>query len=262
MEPLLQTLSALERAFETEELVDCRRELRNLQALLDNDFSFARKSALRDWTESLLVALLIALFLRTFVLEAFKIPSGSMIPTLLVGDHIFVNKFIYGIRLPIINKRIVEWGQPKRGEVIVFVYPHDPSKDYIKRVVGLPGDRIRVSGEDVFVNGEKVELGKEALYTYNDEVSGDKRDCVLRPAKLGEAEFDLIYNPRRNHQGGEYIVEEGHLFVMGDNRDNSADSRVWGQVPLDNVKGRAIVVWWSSSSLDGIRFSRMGHLIE
>lgn len=262
LEPLKNTLEELERSLENEQVEGSRHALKSLEYLLDNDFVFARKSVIREWAESLIFALLIALFLRTFVIEAFKIPSGSMIPTLLVGDHIFVNKFIYGVRLPVIGKRVLEWNEPKRGEVIVFAYPHDPDKDYIKRVIGLPGDKIRVVGQEVYVNGKLVEQSDPEKFYYTDETNGQKRACLVHKTRLGNAMFDTIYEPGRHHPDEEYVVQEKHLFVMGDNRDNSADSRSWGQVPFDNIKGRAILVWWSSAEFDGMRFSRIGHIID
>ena len=262
LEPLLKAVGNLETALARGDAAAAQVAKKQLEHLLETDFAFARKGVLRDWAESLFVALLIALFLRTFVIEAFKIPSGSMIPTLLIGDHIFVNKFIYGIRLPIINKRIVTWGEPERGEVIVFVYPHDTDKDYIKRVIGLPGDRITVTGTEVLVNGERIMQSTGHPFTYVDVESGDSKVCVQYDSVLGRAQFNTLYDPHRLHPTTEYIVEPGHYFVMGDNRDNSADSRAWGQVPLDNIKGRALVVWWSSYEGASIRFDRIGHLID
>ena len=262
LEPLALALDNYNNAVLEEDAKAAKTALKALEDLLDTDFSYARKSALRDWIESLGLALLVALFLRAFVLEAFKIPSGSMIPTLMVGDHIFVNKFIYGIRLPIVGIRIVSWGEPGRGEVIVFAYPHDPEKDYIKRVIGLPGDSIRVENHEVYVNGEKVTQSEGESFSYVDDHSGIPRHCIKHDAVLGDAQFEIIYEPGRYHSSNEYVVNPGHLFVMGDNRDNSADSRVWGQVPLNNIKGEAMVVWWSNSKRDGIRFDRIGHLID
>jgi signal peptidase I len=262
MEPLVTSYAALSNAIENGDNTSGEIEFKQLEHLLETDFAFARKSAIREWAESLFVALIIAMFLRTFVLEAFKIPSGSMIPTLLVGDHIFVNKFVYGIRLPFMSYRLTEWSEPKHGDVIVFAYPHDPDKDYIKRVIGVPGDHIEMRGQDLFVNGEIVKMSESEPYTYTDETTGGMEHAILRHAMLGNAQFNIIYDESRLHPTMEYTVEPRHLFVMGDNRDNSADSRAWGQVPYDNVKGRAIVVWWSHSEHEGIRFDRMGHLID
>ena len=262
LEPLLAAVNGLESAMDEMRVEGARQAAARLEHVLDEEFRFARKGAIREWAESLIFALLIALFLRSFVLEAFKIPSASMVPSLLVGDHIFVNKFIYGIRLPIIGKRIVEWAEPERGDVIVFAYPNDPDKDYIKRVIGLPGDYIEVRGQDVYVNGLIIEQSATQTYRYVDENSGMERHCIIRDVKYGEAEFNIIYELGRKHPTTEYTVKPRHLFVMGDNRDNSADSRSWGQVPYENIKGRAILVWWSSAQYSGIRFGRMGHMID
>lgn len=262
VEPLARSLAALETHLAAGDATQAESELKQLELLLDTDFAFARKSALREWAESLLVALFIALFLRTFVLEAFKIPSGSMIPTLLVGDHIFVNKYVYGIRLPLMNSRLVEWSNPQRGDVIVFAYPQDPEKDYIKRVIGLPGDRITIRGQELFVNDHKLMMTDSEPYTYTDEITGNPAHAILRQVVVDDKQFRIIYDEGRLHPSMEYTVEPRHLFVMGDNRDNSADSRAWGQVPYDNVKGRAVVVWLSYSDHEGLRLGRIGHLID
>ncbi len=262
LQPLVEGIGHFEQALEKQDAEKARSAIDGLDALLDGEFAFARKSALRDWAESLFFALMIALFLRTFVVEAFKIPSGSMIPTLHVGDHIFVSKFIYGIRVPFLGNYIASWGEPERGEVIVFVYPNDPSKDYIKRVIGVPGDVVRVDGTEVYVNGKPIVHGAGVPAQYTDETSGMERTAMEYRCEHGEAEFDVLYEQRRRPPPAEYKVEPGHFFVMGDNRDNSADSRVWGFVPMENVKGRALIVWWSSSERQGLKFSRIGHVIE
>jgi len=262
LSPLLESLHSFETAFASGAVAEAQTALTDLERKLDGDFAYLRKSALRDWTESLLVALLIALFLRAFVVEAFKIPSGSMIPTLLVGDHIFVNKFSFGIRLPLIGKRIVDWGEPRRGDVIVFVAPHEPDKDYIKRVIGVPGDRIRVEGEHIFINGERILQGEPQPYAYFDETRQAEQKCLKYQAALGQAQFVILYNPSLWHETEEFTVGPGQYFVMGDNRDNSRDSREWGTVPIDNVKGKALAVWWSTGARDGFRFSRIGTFID
>jgi signal peptidase I len=176
-----------------------------------------RKSVFREYAEAAIIAVILALFIRTFVVQAFKIPSGSMEPTLVVGDHILVNKFIYGVKLPFVRKTIIPIEQPHRNDVIVFIYPMDPSKDFIKRVIGLPGDRIEMLGHSIYING-KLFQDKHGVYT-----------APLQPT----ARF------------GPVTVPQGHLFVMGDNRDHSYDSRFWGFVPLQSVKGEAFIVYWS-----------------
>ncbi|HDZ24774.1 MAG TPA: signal peptidase I [Desulfobacteraceae bacterium] len=176
-----------------------------------------KKSVFREYAEAAIIAILLALFIRTFVVQAFKIPSGSMEPTLLVGDHILVNKFIYGVKLPFVGKTIIPIQHPHRDDVIVFIYPMDPSKDFIKRVIGLPGDRIEMIGHSIYING-KLFQDRHGVYTAS---------------------------PDPTVRFGPVIVPEGHLFVMGDNRDHSYDSRFWGFVPLESVKGKAFIVYWS-----------------
>ncbi|MBI2083020.1 MAG: signal peptidase I [Deltaproteobacteria bacterium] len=244
-----------------------------------------KKGKLRETFESLFVAFLIAFFIRSFVIEAFKIPSGSMKPTLLVGDHIFVNKFIYGLRIPFTKKRIVNYKTPERGEAIVFIYPLDEGKDFIKRVVGLPGDQIRLSGDEIYVN--RTPIARSALKIE----SGQKHDLalipVVRDAVADEAKIKAIpYSPdwenfsyfsesqgrnqylvqidsNPSYWNGEFAVPPHHLFVMGDNRDNSSDSRDWGFVPMENVKGRAMFVWLSlDSDRKTLRWDRFGKWIH
>ncbi|MCK6527818.1 signal peptidase I [Myxococcota bacterium] len=229
------------------------------------------KSTLREYVEAIAIALLIALFLRSFVVEAFKIPSGSMIPTLLIGDHIFVNKLAYrseipysilGIHLPWGGTTLHTWRTPTRGDVVVFRYPSEPDVDYIKRVVGLPGDTVQLRGNDLYVNGEKHPRAGDDGYTYFDQHCQAGEGRMWRET-VGDREYTILLTggsvPFENF--GPVKVREGHVFVMGDNRDNSSDSRVWGQVPLANVKGRAMITWLSLDPCGGvsgfIRPSRM-----
>ncbi len=237
-----------------------------------------KKSVVREYIEALITAGLIALFIRAFVIEAFKIPSGSMIPTLSIGDHIFVNKFIYGVRIPFTSLRFFDYNEPKRGDVIVFVYPVDRSKDFIKRVVGVPGDRIHFEGTTVSVNGE-------ALPAKEVEVSQDPNDKRLLIVKNGSVQ-DIPFVPDYSKfnfyeeatDGIRHLVQyekdygrpvfdtevpQGHYFVMGDNRDNSADSREWGFVPMGNVKGKAMFVWLSlDKDQGGIRWREFGRWVR
>lgn len=182
-----------------------------------------RKSVLREYAEAAAIAVLLALFIRTFVIQAFKIPSGSMEPTLLIGDHILVNKFVYGIKLPFVHKTLIPISEPRRDDVIVFIYPVDQSKDFIKRVIGLPGEKIEIIGHKIYVNGRPYE---DRFGYYSEQT-----DFMGRAMEKGHF--------------GPIKVPEGHLFVMGDNRNHSYDSRFWGFVPLKWVKGKAFIIYWS-----------------
>jgi signal peptidase I len=303
-----------------------------LDSLVDELVKRPVKSTWRDYVESIGAAILIAFILRFFVIEAFKIPSSSMYPTLEIGDHIFVNKFIYGVRLPWTTTKLFEVRKPERGEVIVFIQPCEPERDYIKRVVALENDTVEVRCSVVYVNGKAVpntlvqEDGCEyedhddianrwlirACSRYSETVNGDTYDTFHdadRPMrderkvaaggltsghdrdfpKLDGARFppSCSRNPdgtafvAKNQATGEivetrahlphtaaceqqlhYVVPAGHVFVMGDNRANSNDSRYWGSVPIENIKGKALFIWLSYRSLSQIRFDRIGDFVN
>lgn len=200
-----------------------------------------KKGKLRENIEALVIAVLLALFIRAFVVQAFKIPSGSMQNTLLIGDQLLVNKFIYGIKLPFTNQTIIPVKDPQRGEIIVFKYPEDPSKDFIKRVVAVGGDTVQIRNKVLYVNGLK-QSGEHTVHV-------DPRV------------FPREYQPRDNF--GPVTVPKGKLFVMGDNRDESNDSRYWGFVDIAAVRGRAILIYWSWDSKNfNVRWNRLGHLIR
>jgi signal peptidase I len=263
---------------------DAERVQQTLTALdekMDQHLAFARKSTAREYVESILVAVAVALFLRAFVVEAFQIPSGSMIPTLEIGDHIFVSKFAYGVGIPFTNKKILQFAQPKRGDVIVFKYPLQTDTDYIKRVVGLPGDKVEVRRNEVFINGNPMTrqpADGPCRYSEGPRIEGIaiERPCELWIERLDGHAHKAIYEPDRPPTDfGPKDVPPGNVFVMGDNRDNSNDSRVWGTVPLELIKGRALIIWWSRGPTGGevsakglgewfraIRWSRFFHLVE
>lgn len=200
------------------------------------------RSTIREYAEAIVIAVLLALFIRTFVVQAFKIPSGSMIETLQIGDHILVNKFLYGITIPFTNLHLFPIRPPRRLDVIVFKYPEDESKDFIKRVIGLPGDVIEVKNKTVYVNHEAL---MEPYVIH--------RDSMTLPPETR--------SPRDNL--GPLTVPPNSYFMMGDNRDQSLDSRFWGFVKRDKIKGKAFVIYWS---WDGphtwVRWNRIGHLIS
>jgi len=199
------------------------------------------KSTFREYAEAIGMALLLALFIRTFIVQAFKIPSGSMIPTLQIGDHILVNKLAYGIRIPLWGHYLVDFGKVQRGDVIVFIFPEDRSKDFIKRVVGVAGDTVEIRGKKIYINGQQVE-------DPHAHFEGDDPQNIL-PASRDD------YGPTK--------VPENHLFVMGDNRDRSYDSRFWGFVNMDDVRGKAFLIYWSWDGGDRwVRWERLASLIR
>lgn len=250
-----------------------RRDLaRQGIAKVDGDVSEAKQALLAqpwwlDWTAGLFPVILIVFLLRSFLFEPFKIPSGSMIPTLLVGDLILVNKYHYGVRLPVINKKIIANQDPQRGDVMVFRFPKDPSTDYIKRVVGVPGDEISYRNQRLFLNGQPVPTQGPEEYFNEDAARFEKQFTE----KLGAVEHRILVDPSRqlylqsnenfpykdncrySAEGITCKVPAGHYFMMGDNRDNSMDSRVWGFVPDENIVGKAFFVWMNFGD-----FSRIG----
>lgn len=208
-----------------------------------------KKSVFREYFEAIFIAVLLALFIRTFVVQAFKIPSGSMLPTLLIGDHLLVNKFIYGIRVPFTGKVLVPISDPEKGDVVVFRFPKDRSIDYIKRVIGVPGDTVEIKNKKVFINGAAVE---------------DPHAHISSPSSISGKD-----SPRDNF--GPVLVPENRIFVMGDNRDNSYDSRFWGFVDQKDILGKAFILYWSwdidkglfsVDRLTSIRWDRLANLIH
>ncbi len=215
-----------------------------------------------DYSRSFFPVLLIVLILRSFIAEPFRIPSGSMMPTLLHGDFILVNKFTYGLRWPVLHNKFWQNGLPQRGDVIVFRYPKNLSLDYIKRVIGVPGDRIEYRNKTVYVNGEEMEQVDLGRYT------GKGRDSISngwtrKQEMLFSASHDVLVNDRRFATDKSWVVPDGNYFVMGDNRDNSNDSRVWGMVPEENLVGKAFMVWMNWDISEGqFDFRRIGKQIK
>jgi signal peptidase I len=250
-------IKAVEDALAGTDLEQMRRTIATLDDAMDDHLAFARKSTIREYSESIGVAVAVALLLRAFVVEAFQIPSGSMIPTLEVGDHIFVSKFAFGLSVPFTDAKILQYAEPQRGDVIVFKFPQDHSVDYIKRVVGLPGDVIEVKQDEVYINGKPLQrerIPRVCQYSEGPRTSGlgDERDCELWMETLGDKRHETIQEPGRGGRDfARYVVPAGHVFCMGDNRDNSSDSRVWGPVDYDLIKGKALIVWWSRGETEG-----------
>lgn len=219
-----------------------------------------------DWTAGLFPVIIVVFLLRSFLFEPFKIPSGSMIPTLLVGDLILVNKFTYGVRLPVINTKITEGNKPQRGDVMVFRYPPKPSLDYIKRVVGVPGDTVAYLNKRLTINGKPVETNTlpdffdedaSQYFKQFEETLGEKPHRLLNDARrpafvAGVEKFEGMENCNYTVEGVTCKVPEGHYFMMGDNRDNSLDSRYWGFVPDKNIVGKAFFVWMNFTNLKRI----------
>lgn len=200
-----------------------------------------KKKIIWEYAKAIITALILAMLIRTYIIQAFKIPSGSMIPTLLVGDHILVNKFLYGTKIPFSGKRAFMFKKPERGDIIVFKYPENPDKDFIKRVVAIEGDVIESKNKKVHVNGNKV-----------NEPYAQHTDSSMRPMGI---------EPRDNF--GPVIVPKNKYFVMGDNRDQSYDSRYWGYVDIKDVKGKALILYWSwDSEKNWVRLGRIGSLVH
>jgi signal peptidase I len=223
-----------------------------------------------EYPKSFFPIILIVFSLRSFVIEPFKIPSGSMLPTLLIGDFILVNKYIYGIRLPVINKKILEMDEPKRGDVLVFRYPEDPSIDYIKRVVGVPGDVITYHNKQLIINGEVIKMEYEGDYKYVESGLGyiysdrysehlaDESHFIIISQDIKGIQFSNVRqfefrdNCKYRRTGFTCEVPTGNYFTLGDNRDSSSDSRYWGFVPEENIVGKAFMIWWNFGDLSRI----------
>lgn len=223
------------------------------------------KTFYKEWVEPFLIAAVVALFIRQFVVEAFKIPSGSMIPTLTIGDHLLVNKFIYGPRIPFTDTRLFSWKEPKRGEVIVFKYPENEDKNFIKRVVGLPGDKIQIIDGKLFINDQAVQIKPTSgPHDKSVEEGPSFGKPIFYEEQLGTVSHVMQYLVDQSGKNdGPWLVPENSVFVMGDNRDNSQDSRFWGFVKENKILGRAFIIYWSWDGPDSwVRWERIGKLIR
>ena len=229
----------------------------------DEEVNHDRKEPLLvEYAHSFFPIVFIVLILRSFLFEPFRIPSGSMMPTLLIGDFILVNKFTYGLRLPVLNTKIVGLGEPKRGDIVVFRYPKQPSVDYIKRVIGLPGDRVAYYNKKVYLNGKPIKHIPLGVY----QGIGQGKNMTgagLFVEELEAVEHDILVMPNAPSHEGVYVIPHNHYFVMGDNRDNSNDSRYWGTVPEENLVGKAFFIWMSWDwEYKGIGFDRIGTVLQ
>lgn len=212
-----------------------------------------------EWSRSFFPVFFIVLLVRSFLIEPFRIPSGSLEPTLLVGDFVAVNKFSYGLRLPVLEKEIVSFKHPKTADVVVFRWPPDPSFDYIKRVIGTPGDRVSYRNKVLTINGKEM---KQRFVSYTTDQSSGKPVSLYRE-DLNGVEHDIFIRTDVPAVDFDVVVPEGQYFMMGDNRDDSADSRYWGFVSNEYLRGRAFAVWMSWNSSDyGVRWSRIGRIIH
>ena len=232
------------------------------------DGTAAQSPVIVEYARSFFPVFVVVLLLRSFLAEPFRIPSNSMMPTLLTGDFILVNKFTYGIRLPVLDRKIIDIGSPQRGDVMVFKSPTDSVTPFIKRVIGVPGDEIRYQHKTLYLNGKEV--AQESLGSYTGTGSGaGMSGADLQRELLEDAPHDILIRERRRdlrqfvERGeGQWIVPAGHYFMMGDNRDNSHDSRFWGFVPDQMIVGKAFVIWFNWDWGHGIDFSRIGDGIE
>jgi signal peptidase I len=286
-----EALHILEDTLRRGDLEEATEAYARAEQVVEGLLGFARKSFVREFAEPVLMALAITLFLWAFVLEAFKIPSRSMVPSLLDGDHIFVNKLAYGLRIPFTDWRLFNFSPPDRGDIIVFVFSQgmarrylerlneDPEhsrdcappdnlnqntedKDYIKRVIGLPGDTVQMVDHVLYLNHKPI----KRLEIYRRDLEGHRGldgSQVWVEEELGDNKYLTYYQVNSfSAHFGPIQVQPDHIFVMGDNRDLSFDSRCWGQVPMSHVKGEALLVWWSSAARQGVRWSRLMTMTE
>lgn len=250
----------LKNSFNDEDPKKIETLLKEYKRIADVHLPFYKTSIFREYAEAIIIALILALFIRSFVIQAFKIPSGSMIPTLLVGDHIVVNKFLFGTKIPFTEKKIIPIRKPKRGDIVVFRYPKDLSKDYIKRVVGLPGDKLRIEGSDIYINGSIVQKSLVGKFEYDNRADLPINSNLFMET-LGDVEHEILLDDIEDGSihsiNNTIIVPEEKYFVMGDNRDKSNDSRVWGFVGEHLIKGKAMVIYFSWPPKQLLRFGKI-----
>ena len=230
-----------------------------------NKKNINEKNKILGWlnrqAKSFLPILLIVLFLRSFLAEPFRIPSGSMLPTLLIGDYILVNKYEYGIKLPITKTQVIEISKPQRGDVVVFRYPANEKINFIKRVIGIPGDKIKYIGKKVYVNDVEYIKNKQATHQYIDDFGREELDIFIE--NQDNKKYHILNDNMSPANDDEFEVPEKHYFVMGDNRDHSSDSRYWGFVPEENLVGEAFLIWMNFNSKNfSLKYNRIGNTIK
>ena len=230
-----------------------------------NKKNINEKNKILGWlnrqAKSFLPILLIVLFLRSFLAEPFRIPSGSMLPTLLIGDYILVNKYEYGIKLPITKTQVIEISKPQRGDVVVFRYPANEKINFIKRVIGIPGDKIKYIGKKVYVNDVEYIKNKQVTHQYIDDFGREELDIFIE--NQDNKKYHILNDNMSPANDDEFEVPEKHYFVMGDNRDHSSDSRYWGFVPEENLVGEAFLIWMNFNSKNfSLKYNRIGNTIK
>lgn len=226
-----------------------------------------KESLLVEYARAFFPVILLVFLFRSFLVEPFRIPSGSMIPSLLIGDFILVNKFTYGLRVPVLNKKILDLGQPKHGDVMVFRFPGDPSQNFIKRVVGLPGDHVVYKDKKLYINGVLMEQTPLDDYSYSEGSDSQGNDLHITSARMQErldgVEHSILLSEGPDQMPKDIIVPEHQYFVMGDNRDRSNDSRFWGTVPEQNIVGKAFLIWFSWDLKGGpVNWNRIGNSVH
>jgi len=253
-------------AFRPKRLTRLDAEARQLgqEAGIDGKKAADTEPLLVDYAKSFFPILLAVLVIRSFLFEPFRIPSGSMMPTLLVGDFIVVNKFSYGLRLPVLDAKVLPLGEPERGDVVVFRYPKQPDVDYIKRVIGLPGDTVRVEGHRIWINGREMPLEPQGRYAGDANLK--HAGTTMAFEDLDGQRHKVLLDDGGYLRSGEWRVPEDEYFVMGDNRNHSNDSRFWGTVPESNLVGKAVMIWlhwnWQDGGFDAGRIGRSIDVVD
>ena len=237
---------------------------RNSGQVLSASTEEIKQPIILEYARALFPVILIVFVLRSFIVEPFRIPSGSMLPSLYIGDFILVNKFKYGIRIPVVNKKVFPISSPKRGDVMVFRYPVNPKLNFIKRVVGLPGDVLSYKDKTLAINGVEVSVMEDGEFAFSQKKMQGRTALRLREKIADESHSILIDQNSGSRNLNEVTVPEGHYFVMGDNRDHSNDSRYWRFVPESHVVGKAFFIWfsWKSTTGGGVEWSRIGDFID